>query len=558
MSNVLNFFTQAELALAAYANLSTGEVSQSALIQAGMAPTQARKFSENWRVVDQYVHTDQRPIYDDGGNRIGFLTVSNGLSATVFEKVGNPAAKFLAIRGTDDIADLITDVVDIAIFGTPERQAQYSTLKAKVGEWIERGWLSSSFTVSGHSLGGFLAAALIVDFAANVQHAYLYNAPGIGGVRASLGLALGRLTGVAGSPTLSPSLVSNLKAQAGISPIGGLGIQVGEQVRVVIEDQFLSDISNPPSSRNHSQRVLTDSLAVASLFAQADVGLSVEDIGAVLGSASRANGSTLEIALDDLRELFLDVEHGGPAITQIGNRESLYSNLDSLQINQNFRSRAGQLSVVDLGRKSSDDILLLADVGIAYRYALKNLTGFAVTGDNGLFDRFNTRGELDLGRIDSGTGLSNEYLADRAQMLAWKILDYSVDGSRALRGTSVETYKYTDKTLKDASGNDLTFTAVGRRPELVGNPAFIIFGSDASETLTGGNLAVGDSLYGDGGGDVLLGQEGDDYLEGGAGDDTLTGGGGDDDLAGGSGFDTYTYAEGDGSDDLAPEKRIPC
>ena len=72
MSNVLNFFTQAELALAAYANLSTGEVSQSALIQAGMAPTQARKFSENWRVVDQYVHTDQRPIYDDGGNRIGF------------------------------------------------------------------------------------------------------------------------------------------------------------------------------------------------------------------------------------------------------------------------------------------------------------------------------------------------------------------------------------------------------------------------------------------------------------------------------------------------------
>ena len=201
----------------------------------------------------------------------------------------------------------------------------------------------------------------------------------------------------------------------------------------------------------------------------------------------------------------------------------------------------------------------LTPEGIGYRRALLDLESYAVvSGDSAYIERINANGNLDLYDPLTGTGLTQNYLADRAEMLAWKILDYSVDGSRALRGTSVETYKYTDKTLKDASGNDLTFTAVGRRPELVGNPAFIIFGSDASETLTGGNLAVGDSLYGDGGGDVLLGQEGDDYLEGGAGDDTLTGGGGDDDLAGGSGFDTYTYAEGDGSDDLAPEKRIPC
>jgi len=164
--------------------------------------------------------------------------------------------------------------------------------------------------------------------------------------------------------------------------------------------------------------------------------------------------------------------------------------------------------------------------------------------------------------------MTSEYLADRAEMLVWKIADYSTDGSRALRGDSVETYRYTDKTLKDSFGGDLSFTVIGRQLGSVGNPAMVTFGSDASETFIGGNLAVGDSFYGGGGSDVLDGQggddyleggsgddrlvggEGDDYLEGGSGDDRLVGGEGDDDLNGGVGFDTYVYSDGDGFDTI--------
>src|SRR5688572_30823973 len=124
MSDVTNYLTHAELALAAYANLNTGEVSQSALLQSGMALTQAQRFSEKWRVVDQF-------------------TSSNGLSATVFEKVANPAEKYLAIRGTDDAIDIASDLIDVAIFGTPEHQGQYLSLKSKVGEWLENGKLPS-------------------------------------------------------------------------------------------------------------------------------------------------------------------------------------------------------------------------------------------------------------------------------------------------------------------------------------------------------------------------------------------------------------------------------
>ena len=51
-----------------------------------MSDAQARRFARDWRVVEQYTHTEQTPIYDDGGNITGYLTTSNGLSVTVFTK----------------------------------------------------------------------------------------------------------------------------------------------------------------------------------------------------------------------------------------------------------------------------------------------------------------------------------------------------------------------------------------------------------------------------------------------------------------------------------------
>ena len=82
MTNMIDYSKQAELALAAYATLSTGEPNQANLIlQAGMSSIQASHFASNWRVVKQY-------------------NDATDLSVTVFESVSDHK-RYLAIRGTD-------------------------------------------------------------------------------------------------------------------------------------------------------------------------------------------------------------------------------------------------------------------------------------------------------------------------------------------------------------------------------------------------------------------------------------------------------------------------
>lgn len=72
----------------------------------------------------------------------------------------------------------------------------------------------------------------------------------------------------------------------------------------------------------------------------------------------------------------------------------------------------------------------------------------------------------------------------------------------------------------------------------------MLFGGGQDDTLNGGN-----------GADLLMGELGNDTLNGGYGDDDLTGGKGDDRLSGGLGNDTFTYANGDGSDQIETGKK---
>ncbi len=92
----------------------------------------------------------------------------------------------LAIRGTeeDDLRDLLTDLINITWLGDTLLQPQYISLKFIVAEWIESGALPRSFTVTGHSLGGFLAEGLVAEplIANHISHAYLFNVQGVGGV----------------------------------------------------------------------------------------------------------------------------------------------------------------------------------------------------------------------------------------------------------------------------------------------------------------------------------------------------------------------------------------
>lgn len=266
--DLTNYFKHAELALSAYANLIAGILDspsqQEALQQAGLSNTQATDFAENWRVIDQYNHSEMQLL---SGTDDQYIEVSNGLSVAVFEEIES-GKRYLAIRGTNDLQDFITDVIDIGLLGTTRLQEQYHSLRNQVQAWLDDGTLPSTFTVSGHSLGGFLATGLAAEFSNHVEHTYLYNAPGVSGLAATFNefFPQGILAFVMDAlslhelPPIDPTTLSNITARAGLSPIAGLGLQVSTPILIGIENQSGTDDPGRPGSGNHSQRVLTDAL----------------------------------------------------------------------------------------------------------------------------------------------------------------------------------------------------------------------------------------------------------------------------------------------------------
>ena len=490
MSLYSEMFKQAQLALAAYANLSRSGSNADALIGAGLSPTQVIKFEQLWRVVDQYPGP-------------------SGLSATVFEEVST-GTRYLAIRGTEasDLNDVWTDIVDIALFGTSERQAQYAALKSKVTQWQANGTLPSTFTVAGHSLGGFLAGALLVDFSNQIEHAYLYNAPGVGGLSAALRLLLG----IDSLPSLDLAKVFNVRGDAGLSPIAGLGVAWGIPIPIVIENQLAPDVQSAPAALNHSQQVLTDALAIIDLYSRIDGNLGVNQINAIVSAATNRAAQTLEISLDVLRRLFWQSGAASVAPTPIGNRDALYLNLYEPGFQQRIAAYGGQLQVALLAEYIPADLASIAQgsEALAYRYALTALNSFAVLGNNDLYAAHNTNGELNLYNQDDGTGtLTARWITDRAQFLSAKISINTNDQQVGINSTSTANYWYQDVALGEKAY--ILSSGVPRNTGKLKNAQSIeavlnkvdaqrvFFGSDNGDSLTGWHKD--DSLYGNGGAD---------------------------------------------------------
>ena len=550
MGLINDFFVQSQLALAAYANLLSGSPSKTALIDAGMSDSQATVFARDWRVVDQYTHTEQTPIYDDGGNITGYLTTSNGLTVTVFQEVST-GKRYLAIRGTEATsgADLWTDLKDLVAIGTPEHQSQYQSLKAKIDQWLADPAVlqGRTFTVAGHSLGGFLAAAVAIDFPLNVEHAYLYNAPGAGGVRANLEQAIQALNGLPyGSRTLDLSVVTNLRAASGASLIAGLGQAWGPPVSAEIEAAAGLGLGN------HSIVRLTDALAIHAAYAELAPALTLAQTGQILRSASERNTNSLEAMLDALRKTLL-----GASVTATPeeDRDALYRNLKALQDSAEYKVLKGGAAVRLTATQDRDTLIANAKRDFGHFLAVKHLLPVAIEGSWAVLSTIHTdlyaQWQSDKAKRAAGSidlTYSDEYLADRAAFLTWK-------NYLALRDRSAAAAPYTDAPdawFRDyASGLAIHLGAT--LTDSTAKPRYL-FGADQAsgvEMLEGGTNA--DRLYGGGGVDHLYGHGGRDRLEGGAGDDrlyggdqddTLIGGEGDDRLEGGTGFDTYIVGQG--------------
>ena len=541
MSAIYDYYTQAELSLASYSSLYAG-ISDDAYLTAlqsdgqGMSPKQAEEFAKTWRVVDQYTHSEVWTWTDEFGNETQ-ITGTNGLSVTLFENV-ETGKRYVAVRGTDDLNDVWTDITNIALLGTPERQAQYADLKAKLTEWLAdpHKLQGQTFTVTGHSLGGFLAGALTVDFPAQIEHAYLYNTPGVGGLVAGLRLMLG----LEQNPSLDLAAVSNLRADAGVSPIAGLGMSWGTPIAIAIENQFASDVADPPAARNHSQQVLTDALAVYALYAELSPALSLAAIGGIIKASSNANAKSLESSLDALRTLLVDGEIAATPSkrTPTDNRDTYYTNLYALQNSAAYQALKGSAAIETLSGRSVGELATQAGNDFGTFLSLNYLLPFALTGASGnvipLHQTLHAAWQADRAltpeqKAAGQAHYSNAWYDDRAKLLGWLLQandkdQTTIDSGQALDGAWLfEDY---------GTGKSVVVQPAGG---IGGIQHKVLFGSDGTSNLYGTDKT--DRLYGMGGNDTLNGQGGADHLEGGAGADTLTGGEGADTLMGGAGAD---------------------
>lgn len=321
----------------------------------------------------------------------------------------------------------------------------------------------------------------------------------------------------------------------------------GAVTSILIEGQPLLEGLNQERElqygNSHSITPLVDSLALQELFQKVDSNLTQAQIEGIFKAVSDqkadvtvlpgvtplAEGDTLEKTLDAVRKIFL----GGVPDTQFGRqpgdfgnlafRNSFYQHIQEVdtalssaiyRIDSLVGQPAGNISTI-AQQDGLDDAM-----GIAYRYALKELNPFVVLGSDAattqtLYDRHNPTGELALVNPDTGVGeLTPQYLIDRAMFLAQKI----VVNSNASSGFNTTHFH------DNSSGYDITPLPGFTRRQM-------LFGDGTNETLTGGIGA--DHFYGGSGDDQLRGLENNDYLEGNRGDDTLDGGSGADTMLGG-------------------------
>jgi VCBS repeat-containing protein len=515
---ITEYLTQSELALAAYANLVAGVPNSAALIEAGMSDSQAKNFAAHWRVINQYNGQVQDSYYDDFGQLVTCL-VQTGLSVTLFEEVGT-GKQVVAVRGTQDATDWVTNIIDIGVLGTDEHQAQYKALTAQVKKWLDDDVLQSGFTVTGHSLGGFLATNLALDYAGDVTHTYVYNAPGVtgavGGILAAIHNELSPDNPIA-IPAVLP--ISNIVATA--DPVSEIGLSFASPIVLTVES-FLSA---------HGIVGVTDALAIYDLFARVDPTVSVDTITSIIKAASNQSANTLEAALSGLGWVYFKTYPTGET-----SRDAFYANLYDLQgvIGSN------QGKVISLTGQSRAQIASQAKTDIAYRHALEKLNPFVVSGSADLYTDHNADGHLNADRF------SDLYLQDRAAMLTWKMQFDSgaKDADDLLPGDKSYSDDWDTWSIKD----DWKFTDVGRGITLKidgvgGDTHNIVFGSSIADAITGDSKS--DHLYGMAGNDTISGGAGDDHLEGGTGNDILQGG---------AGYDTYVWRPGDGNDQIIDER----
>lgn len=514
MSGSIDAYSEhAQLSMAVYATLTEGmpnDAFRNALKNEGFSDIQATTFVNTYSIVK---------VFNDP---------STSFSATLFQKRGS-TEKILAIRGTESWQDIVISDLQIGLFGLTN---QYQSLRNFLPQILSQIQLGETLTVTGHSLGGFLAQVFTLENQGLVSHAFTTNTPGLGGM---LFNPLGSF-GVAGE-IVPYSAITNLIAH-GHSFVASQGRQFGTPHSVFIEQSL-----NPLD--NHGKMSITDALALYGAFALVDPKLNTWQVTNILEAVSQINQRTLESALDALRRTFrgsdiLPTPISSPLAENSSSeaRNTYYSNLVSFQSSITSGS-SGLHRIVSLVGQPENDIFSQAKSqtldGLAYRYALRELNPFIVTGINYLA-RHNADHSLDLYDPKAGVGVWTQVaLNDRAELLAEKLRFNQADGLPTSPTLFVDEKTVFDNQRGAAASESVIFgdgegrEYFGRRGSdhiYGGGGDDFVHGAGGQDYLEGNDGT--DELYGEEDNDILLGQEGNDRLDGGTGADRMSGGTGDD------------------------------
>lgn len=463
MTNMIDYFKNAELSVASYATLQVGMgggAYVTALTSVGMSLIQAREFAG--------VDANNEFIPGKGYEIVGQMpNTSSGFSATVFRKNGSHV---LAIRGTEgfsfsSITDWVSNVANIGPNGIAIMQAidlfnYFQDLKAQQGSTVyhyaynqltnqvtytsaiasSTGALyGQAFTVTGHSLGGHLAL-IMTRLAPSLVGglAYTYNAPGFDPLAFPVPGSEGFFT---------------LLHDAEVSARGSSEIRVGSWdgtnfYNLVVPEDIVHLIGYVPGAQltqfsesgavgspisSHDKNALSDALAVYSLLSRIDplkTDTQVLSMGSnIFKAAASTAGATLEGVVNAIGDLF-----GSGTKIDIGNRDQLYQRLIELDAtlidagSGTLKPQYQGLSLIDLTGISASALETSASTDIGYRYALRALNPFAILGNNALYTPHNPNGELDLYNVADRSGtLTTDWITDRARLLYAELLRNTQD-----------------------------------------------------------------------------------------------------------------------------------
>ena len=443
-------------------------------------------------------------------------------------------------------------------------------------------------SVDGHSLGGYLASAFVRLFgsewpveAINTFNSAGFSKPSTANIESGLN-QISQLIGTQlGLPTFSLAQ-NNYFAENGVNVATNTWDPIGFQQYGTRIGLFQEDLT-PAGIDNHYMYKITDLLALGDALEQLDPGMDFAKLSRVVSAGSSQMAASYESVLDSLRRFFL-----GPNVTptpisdvngtnsgQPTERKDYHANLQQLVTSSAFRTAADShsLTIYDLTTLPGAEIVQRAQAenGLAYRYALRQLTSFAVLGPDSLYGLHNASGELNLYDPATGNGLTSEWLSARATFLTTYTAYKNVDGNLSVN--AIGSY-FEDQALGLAVGSlegdrshYIFAKDVDASPVIGSNRNDVLFGAAGNDTITanaghdyleGGNGndvlnggAGDDEINGGNGSDELYGGDDDDALLGGSGNDRLEGGKDNDTLEGGVGFDTYVYNAGDGRDTIS-------